>query len=285
MAISADGTVLYTDSENTSIGTGLVFTDIVYSGNMCTVTASNNTGAVNRFSYYVDGAYIQEETPADQPVSTTASSAGGEYIQAYYQLLLDTGSDISALRNVVTDEFRWMTNILIADVVGDDAPEILYFTVEDEYGSYTPPSGYTVNYTHAAHSHLASFDPSTGRIFDLLDPGYTLYFDDYGNADGNFRIARAQYYAGGNDTIYCRGSGNISGASQYCKEYSYLYQGSAMEETYSVINITWDNWPQIDNPAAAQLINGTAYMNLIINSYGETDYRFLSYEEALEYFY
>lgn len=242
------------------------------------------SGAMATGTVFIEGVSHQFDSSGRWEGLSGTGSVSSDCKAAYYQLLSGLTSDINMIRSSLDDQYSWMTNVIVGDMVGDSTPELFYFTAGDESGDFTSPWNQNFTYTHAVHGHLVTYDPSTGNITELLDPEFSLYFNDNGDVSGYFNnMWRTRLYTAGNNCIYKRTAENLSGTSMKWTEYSYIDPGNPMYESYSVTGM--GSWPEITNPQIAGFIDGTLSGKMVMDYEGSTDYQSLSYEDALNYFY
>ena len=116
----------------------------------------------------VDDHTMDNTAGQTENTSTTASAA-----RAFLELIREHEQEIrmteqaAALRNAQKGSYDQVVSVVVADIVGDSTPELIYPTVAEEWGEYAIAMYNSGSYSHRITYHLAVYDDVSDSVRDI----------------------------------------------------------------------------------------------------------------------
>ena len=304
LAVDANGNTMLVSPRGESMYYRAEITDITYLEEGIRVTTQDEDGNTrNYLAPYTDGT--AEGTiinPDGQNGETDTTEeltwqniveipvGADRYKEAYLSVLRQEQAGFRMLENLRQgNEFLFLGNVILADIAGNETPELIYATVADETGTATISRSMELNYTHKAVIHIASYDSATGLVYDLMTIDAIGFNDEGGYAC--FGIWDDDIYTVDDEqSIYFKTLANWSGNVINVTEYQYNPATGIFEET---------NFLSVDPNSSTYMYNSAEKVQdekirrillsygsdpgvrLLIDDYGNTDYENMTYDEAI----
>lgn len=175
--------------------------------------------------------------------------------------------------------------VVVADLVGDETPELIYPMIIDEQGEYFITMQTTGNYHGKVVYHIAVYDQLTGAAKDIIHAG-TLIFDETGTLITDPVPSRWRLYRDpGTGCLYKVSTLNLSGTAQLAERYEYNALSGALEKTYE------ESWggggpatgEDSSNPVIRAIAANVSDAVVVLTGQGTTDYPNMTYDEAVQY--